>query len=146
MEDFDRIILKDVVIEIVNLTRATYKEALELKEILNLDVARNFKKIVIDIRQCEFIDSTFLGVIVFIKKSIYEIGGDVRIVKSYSNVRTILEKVGAYKFFGIYDSIESAVRSYDSNDKLNIVRQQEETKVPKKKTFIQNLLSSQNPE
>ena len=146
MEDFDRIILKDVVIEIVNLTRATYKEALELKEILNLDLARNFKKIVIDIRQCEFIDSTFLGVMVFIKKSIYEIGGDVKIVKSYSNVRTILEKVGAYKFFSIYDSIESAVRSYESNDKLNIARQQEETKVPRKKTFIQNLLSSQNLE
>ena len=146
MEDFDRIILKDVVIEIVNLTRATYKEALELKEILNLDVARNFKKIVIDIRQCEFIDSTFLGVMVFIKKSIFEIGGDVRIVKSYSNVRTILEKVGAYKFFSIFDSIESAVRSYDTKDKLNITRQQEEVQAPRKKTFIQNFLSSQNLE
>ena len=99
MEDFDRIILKDVVVEIVNLTRATYKEALEFKEALTLDLARNFKKIVIDLRQCELIDSTFLGVIVFIKKSIYESGGDVRIVKSHSNIKTILEKVGTSQIF-----------------------------------------------
>ena len=146
MEDFDRIILKDVVIEIVNLTRATIKEALEFKEILNLDLARNFKKIVIDIRQCEFIDSTFLGVIVFIKKSVQELGGDVRIVKSHSNVRTIMEKVGTYRFFSIYDSIESAVRSYESSELLTNNQHKNQNQAPRKKTFIQKFLSSQNSE
>ncbi len=142
MEDFDRIIIKDVVIEIVNLTRATLKETLEFKEILNCDLADNFKKIVIDLRQCEFIDSTFLGAIVFTKKSIYDMGGDVRIVKSHSNVRTIMEKVGTYRFFSIYDSIESAVRSYDLNDKPVDYLPKKQVHVPKKKTFIQKLLSS----
>ncbi len=142
MEDFDRIILKDVVIEIVNLTRATYKEALEFKEVLSLDLSRNFKKIVIDLRQCEFIDSTFLGAIVFIKKSILEIGGDVRIVKSHSNVRTIMEKVGTYKFFSIYDSIESAVRSYNTDEILKNSQPRKQVQTPKKKTFIQKFLSS----
>lgn len=142
MEDFDRIILKDVVIEIVNLTRATCKEALEFKEILQMDLARNFKKVVIDLRQCDFIDSTFLGVIVFIKKSIYESGGDVRIVKSPSNVRTIMEKVGTIRFFNIYDSIESAVRSFDSFEQQNNHMHPKKNQVPRKKTFIQKFLAS----
>lgn len=142
MEDFDRIILKDVVIEIVNLTRATCKEALEFKDVLQLDLARNFKKVVIDLRQCEFIDSTFLGVIVFIKKKIYESGGDVRIVKSPSNVRTIMEKVGTIRFFNIYDSIESAVRSFDSIEQKNNYLHRKQTQVERKKTLIQKFLSS----
>lgn len=142
MEDFDRIILKDVVIEIVNLTRATCKEALEFKDVLQLDLARNFKKVVIDLRQCEFIDSTFLGVIVFIKKKIYESGGDVRIVKSPSNVRTIMEKVGTIRFFNIYDSIESAVRSFDSIEQKNNYLHPKQTQVERKKTLIQKFLSS----
>ena len=146
MEDFDRIILKDVVVEIVNLTRATYKEALEFKEALTLDLARNFKKIVIDLRQCELIDSTFLGVIVFIKKSIYESGGDVRIVKSHSNIKTILEKVGTCRFFSIYDSIESAVKSFDSHPYSTKPPRPNHNQVARKKTFIQKLLSSESSE
>ncbi|MFZ0454802.1 MAG: STAS domain-containing protein [Ignavibacteriaceae bacterium] len=142
MEDFDRIILKDVVIEIVNLTRATCKEALDFKDVLSSDMDRNFKKIVIDIRQCEFIDSTFLGAMVFIKKRLFEVGGDVRIVKSHSNIRTIMEKVGTNKFFSIYDSIESAVRSYDTDEVLKNSQPGKQVHTPRKKTFIQKLLSS----
>ena len=118
MEDFDRIIIKDVVIEIVNLTRATFKEALIFKDRLNFDLLK-FKKVVIDIRQCEFIDSSFLGAIVYTKKHIAEKGGDLRIVKSHSNVRTIMEKVGAYKFFSIFDTIESAVQSFGSRENVS---------------------------
>lgn len=143
MEDFDRIILKDVVIEIVNLTRATCKEALDFKEVLSSDVDRNFKKIVIDIRQCEFIDSTFLGAMVFIKKRLFEMGGDLRIVKSHSNVRTIMEKVGTNRFFSIYyDSIESAVRSFDTDEILKNSQSRKQVQTPRKKSFIQKLLSS----
>jgi anti-anti-sigma factor len=140
MEDFDRIILKDVVVEIVNITRATYKEALQFKDTLTLDLARNFKKIVIDIRQCEFIDSTFLGVMVFIKKNISDKGGDVRIVKSHSNVRTIMEKVGTNRFFSIFDSIEAAVKSYDSMILNNNYIDEKENS--KQRIVVQRFLSS----
>jgi len=142
MENFDRIILKDVVIEIVNLTRATCKEALDFKDVLSLDVESNFKKIVIDIRQCEFIDSAFLGAMVFIKKRLFEMGGDLRIVKSHSNVRTIMEKVGTNRFFSIYDSIESAVRSFDTDEIPKNIQSRKQVHTPRKKTFIQKLLSS----
>lgn len=139
MEDFNRIILKDVVIEIVNLTRATYKEALIFKDILNVDLARNYKKIVIDIRQCEFIDSTFLGVLVFIKKNVLELGGDVKIVKSYSNVRTIMEKVGSNKFFSIFNTIEAAVQSYGAKEEINkskLVKQDSRKRIGMERLFL----------
>ena len=64
MEDFGKIVIKDIVVEIVNLSRATYKEAGEFKKILNEDYEKRYRKLIVDIRQCEFIDSTFLGVLV----------------------------------------------------------------------------------
>lgn len=139
MEDFDRIIIKDVVIEIVNLTRATYKEALELKERLNIDVIRNFKKVVIDLRQCEFIDSTFLGAIVYTKKNILDKEGDIRIVKSNSHIRTMIEKVGANRFFSIFATIEAAVQSYDSKTISNNYPFQNQDS--RKRVYVQNLLT-----
>ncbi len=72
MEDFERIVIDDVTVEKVNLTRATYKEAGELKNILKDDIVRKTRKIVIDLGQCEFIDSTFIGVLVVSFKGNYQ--------------------------------------------------------------------------
>jgi len=77
MEDFEKKIEKDVVIEVVNLSRATWKEAIQFKAILEEDVEKKFRKLVVDISQCEFLDSTFLGTLVLAKKSINKIGGEI---------------------------------------------------------------------
>jgi hypothetical protein len=54
----------DVVVITVNLKRATMVEAEEFKQVLVNDIQRDFKKIVY-LSSCEFIDSTFLGSLVF---------------------------------------------------------------------------------
>ena len=77
MDDFIQIVQDDVVIEKVNLTRATMKEAIKFKKILESDIEKKFKKIVIDISQCEFVDSTFLGVLIFALKEMNKIGGQI---------------------------------------------------------------------
>ena len=75
MEDFEQKIEQDVVIEVVNLTRATYKEANEFRQILQDDIEKKFKKLVVDISQCDFLDSTFLGTLVLAQKNMIKIGG-----------------------------------------------------------------------
>ena len=76
-EDFETLLVNDLAIEIVNLSRATYKEAGHLKKNLDELIKSNQKKIIVDISQCEFIDSTFLGALVLALKSSAKIGGDV---------------------------------------------------------------------
>jgi anti-anti-sigma factor len=112
MEDFEKKIQKDVVIEVVNLTRATLKEANQFKKILQEDIEKKFKKIVIDISQCEFLDSTFLGTLVLAKKSMNRIGGELKIVEPASVFKVLLEKTSTLQVFDTYKSIDEAVNSF----------------------------------
>ena len=114
MEDFERKVIRDIRIEIVNLSRATYKEAGELKKLLNEDIELHFKKIIVDIRQCEFIDSTFLGTLVVALKYIAKNSGEIRLVKPKDTVLFLMEKVGTLKIFNNYETLEEAVASFDT--------------------------------
>ncbi|HRN25984.1 MAG: STAS domain-containing protein [Ignavibacteriaceae bacterium] len=112
-EDFEMLHVNDLVIEVVNLSRATYKEASQLKKNLDEVIKNNQKKIIVDLSQCEFIDSTFLGVLVLSLKSSAKIGGDVRLIKPAEVVKTLMEKAGTLNVFNLYDSMDEAIRSYE---------------------------------
>lgn len=113
MEDFETLFVNDLAIEIVNLSRATYKEASKLKKNLDDLIKNNQKNIIVDISQCEFIDSTFLGVLVLSLKSSAKIGGDVRLVRPDEVVKTLMEKAGTLNVFNLYDSVDEAMKSFE---------------------------------
>lgn len=113
LEDFETLFVNDIVIEIVNLSRATYKEASQLKKNLDDLIKDKHKKIIVDIRQCEFIDSTFLGVLVLSLKSSAKIGGDIRLVKPDEVVKTLMEKAGTLNVFNLYESVDEAIQSFE---------------------------------
>ena len=112
MEDFEKKIEKDIVIEVVNLSRATWKEANQFKVILQEDVEKKFRKLVVDISQCEFLDSTFLGTLVLAKRSINKIGGELKIVEPPSVFKVLREKTSTLQVFDSYKSLEDAVNSF----------------------------------
>jgi anti-anti-sigma factor len=115
MEDFEKKAINDVVIEIVNLSRATFKEASEFKKILNEDLEKKFKKIVVDISQCEFMDSTFLGVLVYAQKRTSSQGGAIKLVEPASVFQTLLEKTSTLRIFDTYKTVKEAVSSYNTH-------------------------------
>ncbi len=119
MDDFQKIVQDDVVITFVNLSRATIKEAGELKNILTVDIENGYRKLVVDISHCEFIDSTFLGALVFTLKQISKVGGDIRIVKSERLAGPFMKKLGTLKIFNISNSVEAAIESYNSAEIFN---------------------------
>lgn len=119
MEDFEKLVIKDIIIEKVNLTRATYKEASELKKILDDDIEKKFRKLIVDLSQCEFIDSTFLGVLVLSLKKISMISGEIRLVKPKSVVRALMEKSGTLNIFNAYDTLDEAVESFEFTSAAN---------------------------
>jgi anti-anti-sigma factor len=113
MEDFSKKIVNDVVIEVINLSRATFKEATEFKKILNEDLEKKFKKIIIDISQCEFMDSTFLGVLVYGQKRISSTGGEIKLIEPASVFQTLLEKTSTLRIFDTHKSLQEAVMSFN---------------------------------
>lgn len=112
MEDFEQKIVDDVVIEIVNLTRATWKEAHQFRQILQSDIEKKFRKVVVDISQVEFMDSTFLGTLVLAKRNSLQIGGDIKLVEPVSVFQTLMEKTSTLNVFDSYKSLTEAVNSF----------------------------------
>jgi anti-anti-sigma factor len=112
-EDFEKLLVNDIVVQVVNLSRATYKEASQLKKNLDELIKDKQKKIIVDISQCEFIDSTFLGVLVLSLKSSAKIGGDLRLVKPDEIVKALMEKAGTLNVFNLYDTLDEALKSYE---------------------------------
>ena len=112
MEDFETKVIGDITIETVNLIRATYKEAGMFKDILLKDIKRQIKKIVVDLSQCEFIDSTFIGVLVLALKEITKINGKLCVVSPSSTTHSILEQTNTLRIFNVFDTLDEAINSF----------------------------------
>lgn len=110
--DFIREVHGDVLVEIVNLSRATLKEADQFKLKLMEDIAEGSRKMVVDLSECEFIDSTFLGALVVSLKKLTTLGGDLRLVGFQPAVHTMFELTRMYRVFESFESKEEAINSY----------------------------------
>jgi len=110
--EFFREEIGDVIVLTVNLRRATLVEAEEFKDILINDIQRGFKKIVVDLSTCEFIDSTFLGSLVVSLKKLTGLGGDLRLVGFQPAVHSMFELTRMYRVFESFKSSDEAVESF----------------------------------
>jgi len=119
VEDFEKKICADVIVEVVNLSRATWKEAAELKKILDEDILLKYRRIVVDISKCEFMDSTFLGTLVVAHKKIAQLGGEIKLVEPLYAMHVLLEKVGTLKIFDSYISQREAIESFSISAERN---------------------------
>jgi len=102
----------DVAIISVTLKRATLSDAEEFKDILVGDIQKGIKKIVVDISDCEFIDSTFLGALVVSLKKLTALDGDLKLVGFQPAVHSMFELTRMYRVFESFKSKEEAVQSF----------------------------------
>ncbi|HKI79561.1 MAG TPA: STAS domain-containing protein [Ignavibacteriaceae bacterium] len=110
--DFTKEKYGDILVEVVNLTRATLKEAEEFKLTLTQDIESGCRKIIVDISESEFIDSTFLGALVVSLKKITSLGGDLRLVGFQPAVHSMFELTRMYRVFESYKTKEEAIKSF----------------------------------
>ncbi len=111
-EDFTKEIVGDVLIEKVNFSRATFKEAQEFKDRLVYDILMNNEKIVIDLSSCEYIDSTFLGSLVVILKKMAEKSGEIKYVIPQPSALYLFKITGLYGVLNLYRNREEALQSF----------------------------------
>ncbi len=111
--DYLQEVHEDVMVQVVDLTRATLKEAEEFKDTLTKSIDKGYRKIVVDLSYCEFIDSTFLGALVVSLKRITTLGGDMRLVGFHPAVHSMMELTRMHRVFESYPTKEDAISSYD---------------------------------
>jgi anti-sigma B factor antagonist len=81
----------------------------ELRSRLAKAIDGGTTRLVVDLEQATFIDSTTLGVLIAAVKRVQPVGGTVAIVCSDHNIRRIFELTGLEKVFPIRDSREQAI-------------------------------------
>ena len=112
MQSFFREILEDILIEVVNIERATYKETDEFRNRLKKDFEEGWRKIIVDLKYNLFMDSTFLGSLITSLKTVSKLGGDLRIAGVRGDTKAIFEFTGTSRVFKIFKSREAAVNSF----------------------------------
>lgn len=104
--------IDDILVEIVNLDRATLLDAEELKRQVNEKIDNGYRKIIIDLTSVEFLDSTFLGIIVNTLKKVAKLGGDLKLVGFKPNVRSMFELTRLFRVFESYSELQDAIKSF----------------------------------
>lgn len=70
------------------------------------------KFFVIDMSAVDFVDSSFLGALVTILRSVNKDGGDIKIADLPPQIRSIFELTRLHRLFKIYNSAEEADGSF----------------------------------
>jgi anti-sigma B factor antagonist/stage II sporulation protein AA (anti-sigma F factor antagonist) len=108
MEGINRTVNEDIIIEKVNLVRATMNEAQQIKDTLMEDILE-YRKIIIDLSSCEYIDSTFLGALVYAYRQIKSKNGLISLVVSDTfMIRTFIFK-DIEEIFKMHNSLQRAI-------------------------------------
>jgi anti-anti-sigma factor len=105
-----------ILIEKLNLKRATTKDAEEYRKHLLNEIDGGAKKIIIDLSSCEFMDSSFLGSIIAIFKKLSESGGELKLIVTQQDIRILLEITSINKFIEVYETKKEAISSFNKHD------------------------------
>ncbi len=118
MFDFEKEYSGDIVVITVNISRATVKEAHEFKKFIDDEIKKKKLKIIIDLSPCDFLDSTFIGVLVVTLKRLADIGGELRIIEPPSIAHTILTVTGTLNIFNTHKTKSEAIMSLMDPSKI----------------------------
>jgi anti-sigma B factor antagonist len=82
-----------------------------LKEIVTTAIETGTPRIIIDLADVDFMDSSGLGALVSVLKSARQAGGDLRISSPSDQVRMVLTLTNLDRVLALYDTVEEALRS-----------------------------------
>ena len=114
MDHFLTIDKGDVIIEVVNLEKATAEQAEEFKLILLKNIDDGNIKLIVDLHQCVFVDSTFLSTLLIALKAAIKKGGNLKLASPKHDVAEVLEATGMNRVFDIYPNISDAISSFNT--------------------------------
>ena len=135
---FSRSIKNGTVIEKVNLIRATLSEAFEMKDNLTEDMT-DYNRIIVDLTSCDYVDGTFLGVLVYSYKKIKKNDGIIVLVigDTFFSTSFIFKEIKS--IFRVYPTINDALGEIKTNEEINIdhFKCENDKKVPDKIVQLQ---------
>lgn len=96
----------------VELKRATFKDADQFKSYVEGELKQKFFGVIIDLSKCEFIDSAFLGSILYASKQISNLGLQLKLVACQIDTEALLDLTGISKLLRVYQTLSEAEGSF----------------------------------
>ena len=118
MEYFNKEIIGDIAIEKVTLPKATLIEAKVFWERLQTDISEERNKLIVDLSDCTFVDSTFMGVIVQAQRRLIENQGELKLVLSTGQMKEFFKFAGITRVIETFQSREDAVSSFNKEPEI----------------------------
>jgi len=115
LKDFEIIYVDGVFVISVNLTRSTLNEAVAFRKIVEEEINSGHTKLVIDLSKCDYIDSTFFGVVVLALQKMIVIGGKLKVVEPVNQREDIFTTPNTLGLFDLYKTREEAIKSFDED-------------------------------
>ena len=112
MQNIEKIYVDDILVLAVNLTRAILNEAIPFRKLAEEEINSGHTKLVIDLSECDYIDSTFFGVIVKVSRMLNDIGSKLKVVKPAIVGEYIFIHTNTHKLFDKYNTREDAIKSF----------------------------------
>lgn len=107
----------EVVVETVNISRATLKEAEELRNRIRTLIEIGCKKIIIDLSYCDFCDSTFMGALVLCaKKSVNDDFHIGIVIRQGSYIEKLFETTGLKKVLKVFNNRSIAINQLEQTE------------------------------
>ena len=130
MEDITKEIRAEVIIYKVNLLKACVNEADDLRSLLDKQITIGHSKIVVDLSECSYLDSTFIGILVVTHKKLLAKGGKLIIINPLDPAKRLFHLSGISKVLNTFEATEDAVRSF--NNRIKSLEPKSDDVIPKK--------------
>jgi anti-anti-sigma factor len=88
------------------------EESGEFEEKVGTAIKAGGKKIVFNLEKCAYISSLNLSVLVWAKKQVAKLGGDVKIAGAGRVMKDLLKRTSLDQIFEIHGSVEDAARAF----------------------------------
>lgn len=121
MDDFKINVIDGVAVVKIDILIATHRDAKPLWDELESRLIFKWNKLIIDLSPCNYIDSTFIGMIVKIFRKVSEKNGQMVMVFPKINTIESFSVLGITKILPCYNSLEEALKglgAQPNNQKL----------------------------
>jgi anti-sigma B factor antagonist/stage II sporulation protein AA (anti-sigma F factor antagonist) len=122
VDDFKINVIDDIAVVKVDILIATHRDAKPLWNELESRLMFKWKKLILDLSPCNYIDSTFIGMVVKIFRKVSEKNGQMALVFPKINMMESFSVLGITKIVPNFNCLEEALDSLGSqpeNQKIN---------------------------
>jgi anti-anti-sigma factor len=110
-ENFKKERHENILIEIIKAKELDFRKTMQFKDVLDEDISDGYNNILVDLSECDSIDSSFLGMLVQANKLLKINSGHLKIIGLNSSSDNIIIFSGFTKLFNVFNSKQSAIQS-----------------------------------